>query len=85
MDIVRTFLIGLIVGVVARALHRGEDKMGVLATSLLGIGGSVVATFAGQALHLYRAGETAGFLGATLGAILLLVIGGALRRARRAS
>jgi uncharacterized membrane protein YeaQ/YmgE (transglycosylase-associated protein family) len=82
MDILGTFFIGLLVGLVARALHRGEDKMGILATSLLGIGGSAVATCGGQALHLYRAGETAGFVGATVGAILLLVIGHVLRRAR---
>jgi uncharacterized membrane protein YeaQ/YmgE (transglycosylase-associated protein family) len=84
MDILGTFLIGLLVGLAARALHRGEDPMGILATGLLGIGGSALATFGGQALHFYRAGETAGFVGATVGAIILLVIGHVLRRARRA-
>ena len=85
MDILRTFIIGLLVGVVARGLHRGEDKMGLWATSLLGIGGSVIATLGGQALHVYRAGETAGFLGATLGAVVLLVIGNLFRRMRQSS
>ena len=85
MDILRTFFIGLLVGFVARGLHRGEDKMGIWATSLLGIGGSAIATFGGQALHVYRAGETAGFVGATLGAVVLLVIGNVFRRVRQST
>jgi uncharacterized membrane protein YeaQ/YmgE (transglycosylase-associated protein family) len=80
MHILWTLLIGFFVGLLARALHPGDDRMGILATSLLGIGGSVVATYGGQALHLYHPGQTAGFLGATVGAIVLLVIGHAIKR-----
>jgi uncharacterized membrane protein YeaQ/YmgE (transglycosylase-associated protein family) len=79
MHILWTLLIGFFIGLLARALHPGNDKMGLLATSLLGIGGSVVATYGGQALHFYRPGQTAGFLGATVGAIVLLVAGHAIR------
>jgi uncharacterized membrane protein YeaQ/YmgE (transglycosylase-associated protein family) len=49
-------------------------------TTILGIGGSVVATFLGQALGLYQAGSAAGFIGAVIGAIILLVIYGAVKR-----
>jgi uncharacterized membrane protein YeaQ/YmgE (transglycosylase-associated protein family) len=79
MDLLGTLFIGLLVGLAARALRRGENRMGILATSLLGVGGSALATCGGQALHLYHSGETAGFIGATLGAVLLLVVAHALR------
>jgi uncharacterized membrane protein YeaQ/YmgE (transglycosylase-associated protein family) len=82
MHILWTLLIGFFVGLLARALYSGSDRMGLLATSLLGIAGSLVATFGGQMLHLYRPGQTAGFIGATVGAIVLLVIGHALRPGR---
>jgi uncharacterized membrane protein YeaQ/YmgE (transglycosylase-associated protein family) len=80
MHILWTLLIGFFVGLLARALHPGNDKMGIIATSLLGIAGSFVATYAGHYLHLYRPGDSAGFIGATVGAIVLLVIGHAIRR-----
>lgn len=83
MHILWTLFIGLIVGLVARALHPGEDRMGIIMTSLLGIGGSFLATYAGHELHLYRAGQSAGFIGATIGAIVLLVLGNVLRRSFR--
>lgn len=80
MDILGTILIGLLIGLVARFLKPGEQPMGWIMTILIGIGGSVVATYGGQALGIYRAGEAAGFIGAVIGAILLLVIYGYLRK-----
>lgn len=80
MGILGTILIGLLIGVVARFLKPGDQPMGWIMTILLGIGGSVVATYGGQALGIYHAGETAGFIGAVIGAILLLVIVGYLRK-----
>ncbi|MEE4460579.1 GlsB/YeaQ/YmgE family stress response membrane protein [Azotobacter chroococcum] len=80
MGILGTILIGLLVGVVARFLKPGDQPMGWIMTILLGIGGSVVATYGGQALGIYHAGETAGFIGAVIGAILLLVVVGYLRK-----
>jgi uncharacterized membrane protein YeaQ/YmgE (transglycosylase-associated protein family) len=80
MHILWTLLIGFFVGLLARALHPGDDKMGIIATSLLGIAGSFVATYGGHYLHFYRPGESAGFIGATVGAIVLLVLGHAIRR-----
>ena len=64
MGIIGTILIGLIVGFVARLLHPGKDGLGIIMTSLLGIAGSLVATYGGQALGIYHANEGAGFLGA---------------------
>ncbi|WP_349572247.1 GlsB/YeaQ/YmgE family stress response membrane protein [Azotobacter salinestris] len=80
MGILGTILIGLLVGVVARFLMPGRQPMGWIMTILLGIGGSLLATYGGQALGIYRAGEAAGFIGAVIGAILLLVIYGYLRK-----
>ncbi|GAB3467014.1 GlsB/YeaQ/YmgE family stress response membrane protein [Azotobacter salinestris] len=80
MGILGTILIGLLIGVVARFLIPGRQSMGWIITILLGIGGSLLATYGGQALGIYRAGEAAGFIGAVIGAILLLVIYGYLRK-----
>jgi uncharacterized membrane protein YeaQ/YmgE (transglycosylase-associated protein family) len=63
---------GLIVGAVAKLLMPGRDPGGCLVTILLGIAGSMVGTFIGQSIGLYRHGEPAGFVGSVLGAILLL-------------
>ena len=72
MSIVYTILIGLIVGLVARLLHPGKEGLGLIMTALLGIAGSVVATYGGQALGIYHAGEGAGFIGAVVGAFVIL-------------
>jgi uncharacterized membrane protein YeaQ/YmgE (transglycosylase-associated protein family) len=80
MHILWTLLIGFFIGLLARMLHPGDDRMGWIATSLLGVGGSFLATFGGQALHFYRPGQTAGFIGAVIGAIVLLAIGHTIRR-----
>ncbi|MCM2320435.1 MAG: GlsB/YeaQ/YmgE family stress response membrane protein [Pseudomonas sp.] len=80
MGILGTILIGLLVGVVARFLKPGHQPMGWIMTILLGIGGSVIATYGGQALGIYRAGQAAGFIGAVIGAIILLIVAGYLRK-----
>ena len=74
MGIIGTILIGLIVGLIARLLHPGKDGLGIIMTSLLGIAGSLVATYGGQALGIYHAGEGAGFLGAVIGAVVILFV-----------
>jgi uncharacterized membrane protein YeaQ/YmgE (transglycosylase-associated protein family) len=83
MHILGMLFIGFFAGLLARALTPGDDKMGLLMTSLLGIAGSVIATYGGQALHFYRPGQSAGFLGAVVGAVVLLVAGGVVRRMLR--
>jgi uncharacterized membrane protein YeaQ/YmgE (transglycosylase-associated protein family) len=80
MGIIGTIFIGLIVGLIARFLKPGDDSMGWIMTILLGIGGAIAATYGGQALGIYQAGQTAGFIGAVVGAIVLLVIYGAIRK-----
>jgi uncharacterized membrane protein YeaQ/YmgE (transglycosylase-associated protein family) len=79
MGIIGTILVGLIVGALARFVMPGDQKLGWILTCLLGIGGSVVAGFVGQALGWYQAGEGAGWIGSVLGAVLLLFVVGKLR------
>ncbi len=67
-------LFGLVVGALAKLLMPGKDPGGFVVTTLLGIVGAVVGGFLGRLLGLYREGEPAGFVGALLGAILLLWI-----------
>lgn len=67
-----TILIGLIVGALAKFIMPGKDPGGIIVTILLGIGGSIAATYLGQVIGVYRAGEKAGFIGAVIGAILIL-------------
>ena len=75
--------IGFIVGVLARLLKPGRDNMGIILTIVLGIAGAVFATWIGQMLGWYQPGESAGFLGALAGAIVLLVLVGFVRRMGR--
>lgn len=82
MGIIGTIIIGLIVGLIARFLKPGDDGMGWIMTILLGIGGALLATYGGQAVGIYDAGEAAGFIGAVVGAIILLVIYGMVTRKR---
>lgn len=76
MGILYTIVIGLIVGALARFLLPGEQKMGWILTCLLGIAGSFVAGFVGQALGLYVVGQPAGFIASVIGAIALLFVWG---------
>jgi uncharacterized membrane protein YeaQ/YmgE (transglycosylase-associated protein family) len=74
MHIIWALIIGLIVGAVAKLLMPGKDPGGIIITSLLGIAGSVIATFIGQSLGWYREGQAAGFIMSVLGAIVLLAL-----------
>lgn len=80
MGIISTIFIGLIVGLIARLVKPGNDPMGLIMTMLLGIGGSMLATYGGQALGLYHAGQGAGFIGSVVGAVVLLVVVGMIRK-----
>lgn len=73
MHLIWTILIGFVAGLVARMLTPGRDPSGFFITAALGIGGSLAATYIGQFVGLYKAGESAGFIGAVVGAILLLL------------
>ena len=74
LSILGTILVGLVVGFIARAVKPGDDKLGWIMTALLGVAGSFLASYAGQALGWYSQGEVAGFIASVLGAIVLLVV-----------
>jgi uncharacterized membrane protein YeaQ/YmgE (transglycosylase-associated protein family) len=74
MTIIWAIIIGLIVGIVAKLLMPGRDPGGFIVTALLGIVGALVATFLGQAMGIYAAGQSAGFIGAVIGAVIVLFI-----------
>lgn len=80
MAFIGTVFVGLIVGLIARAIKPGEDKMGWIMTIILGVVGSVVAGYVGRALSWYQPGEPAGWIASVIGAIVLLVIYGMVRR-----
>jgi uncharacterized membrane protein YeaQ/YmgE (transglycosylase-associated protein family) len=69
-----TIIIGFIVGVIAKLIMPGKENMGIIVTTLLGIAGSLVATYADHAVGWYEAGEGAGWIGSIVGAFLLLWI-----------
>jgi uncharacterized membrane protein YeaQ/YmgE (transglycosylase-associated protein family) len=74
MGIIWTLIIGLLAGIVAKFLMPGKDPGGFFITMALGVAGAFVATYLGQAVGWYQAGEGAGFIGAVVGAIVLLLI-----------
>lgn len=78
--ILYTIVIGLIVGAVAKFIMPGTQGGGLIVTTLLGIVGAVVATYAGQFLGLYPAGGTAGFIASVIGALVVLIIYGMVRK-----
>ena len=87
MGIIWTIIIGFLAGVVAKFIMPGRNEpSGFILTTILGINGAVVATYLGQAIGWYRAGEGAGFIGAVVGALVVLFIWGMIagRRTDRA-
>lgn len=72
MGIIGTIVLGLIVGAIARFVLPGEQKMGWILTCVLGIAGSLVAGFVGQAMGWYQAGQGAGWIASVVGAVVLL-------------
>ncbi len=74
MHILGVIVIGLIVGLVAKLIVPGRDPGGFIITTLLGIVGALVATFLGRALGFYGPNESAGFIAAVIGAVVLLLI-----------
>jgi uncharacterized membrane protein YeaQ/YmgE (transglycosylase-associated protein family) len=83
MGILWTILIGFVAGLVAKFIVPGKrEPSGFILTTILGIVGAVVATYLGQALGWYEAGEGAGLIGAIVGAVIVLLIWGAFTRRR---
>jgi uncharacterized membrane protein YeaQ/YmgE (transglycosylase-associated protein family) len=73
-------LIGFVVGLIAKFLTPGRDVGGFIVTTLVGIGGSLLATWAGQTMGWYAPGQPAGFIAAVVGAIVLLLLLRVIRR-----
>lgn len=69
-----TIIIGFVVGVIAKLIMPGKENMGFIVTTLLGIAGSLAATYIGQAVGWYAAGQGAGWIGSIVGAFVLLWI-----------
>jgi uncharacterized membrane protein YeaQ/YmgE (transglycosylase-associated protein family) len=73
-NIIWIILIGFVAGLIARWLTPGPNPMGFVLTAALGIAGSFLATFIGQAIGWYRLDQGAGFIAATVGAVFVLFI-----------
>lgn len=74
MGFLWTIIIGFVAGLIAKFLTPGREPAGFILTTLLGIAGALVATWLGQAIGWYRAGEGAGLIGAVVGAVIVLLI-----------
>jgi len=83
MSIIGTIIVGFIVGLIARAVKPGNDRMGIIMTTVLGIAGAFVARYAGQAMGLYSANQPAGWIASIIGAVVLLLVVGLLRGGSR--
>lgn len=73
-SIIGTIFVGLIVGLIARAVKPGDDKLGWIMTIVLGIAGAFLASYAGVAMGWYQQGTPAGWIASIVGAVVLLVI-----------
>lgn len=80
MGIISMIIVGFIVGLLARAIMPGDQKMGIIMTIILGIVGAVVAGYLGAALNLYEPGEGAGWIGSIIGAIIVLFVYGLITK-----
>ncbi len=86
MGILWTIIIGFVAGIIAKFLMPGENEpSGFILTTILGIVGAFVATWLGQALGWYTAGEGAGLIGAVVGAVIVLAIWSMVARNRAVS
>jgi uncharacterized membrane protein YeaQ/YmgE (transglycosylase-associated protein family) len=84
MHILGTIIIGLVAGIIAKLVTPGDNNepKGFIMTTILGIVGAFVATYLGQALGWYGPDQNAGFIGATVGAILILLVWGLIQKGR---
>lgn len=85
MHIIIVIIVGFIVGLIARAIMPGNQSMGIIKTTILGIVGSVVASYLGQAAGWYAPGQPASWIGSVVGAIIVLFVVGLIHKARASS
>ena len=79
VEILGIVVVGFIVGLVARAVKPGDDKLGLIMTTLLGIAGAFLARYAGMAMGWYQQNEPAGWIASVIGAVILLFVYGLLK------
>ncbi len=72
MHLLWALIIGLVIGALAKLVMPGKDPGGIIVTSLLGIGGAIVASLIGQAAGWYAPGQGAGIIASIVGAVLIL-------------
>jgi uncharacterized membrane protein YeaQ/YmgE (transglycosylase-associated protein family) len=85
LHIIGTIIIGFVAGVIAKLVTPGDkEPRGFILTTILGIVGAFVATYLGQAIGWYGPAQNAGFIGAIVGAVLILLVWGFIERRRRA-
>ena len=82
MHLIWTIVIGFVAGLIAKLLAPGTGPSGFFLTAALGIAGALIATFVGEAIGWYKEGESAGFVGATVGAVALLATYHVYRRSK---
>ena len=83
MSILWTIIVGFVAGILAKLIHPGRNEpQGFVLTTILGIVGAFLGTWLGQALGFDSANNGVGIIGATIGAIIVLIIWGALARRR---
>ena len=83
LHILGTIIIGFIAGVIAKLITPGDrEPKGFILTTILGIVGAFVATYLGQAIGWYGPDQNAGFIGAIVGAAIILLVWGLIQRAR---
>jgi uncharacterized membrane protein YeaQ/YmgE (transglycosylase-associated protein family) len=84
MEILWFIIVGFIAGLIARAIMPGNDPMGWIMTTLLGIAGALIAGFLGRAVGWYEPGATGpGLIAAIIGAVILLALGRVLMKGSR--
>ena len=78
LHILGTIIIGFVAGVIAKLVTPGDNEpKGFILTTILGIVGAFVATYLGQAVGWYGPDQNAGFVGAIVGAVIILLVWGA--------
>jgi uncharacterized membrane protein YeaQ/YmgE (transglycosylase-associated protein family) len=80
LSFIGMLIVGFIVGLIARAIKPGDDKLGWIMTIVLGVAGSLIAGYVGRAAGWYAPGEPVGWIASIIGAIVLLVIYGMIRK-----
>ncbi len=81
MGIIGIIIVGLVVGIIAKLfVHGPGEPQGFVLTAIVGIIGSVLASYIGQALGWYQPGQAAGWIMSVIGAIIIMVVWGAVAR-----